>query len=160
MQKITPFLWFDGKAEEAVNFYVSIFDKAKIGDVSRYDDVSSKASGQPEGKVMTIEFQIEGEDFVAINGGPEFKFTPAVSFMVYCDTQEKIDKLWDKLSDGGKPMQCGWVTDKYGVSWQITPTVLMEIIREKDPVKYKRVMEAMLKMEKLDIKTLKQAYES
>jgi len=159
MQKITPFLWYDDKAEEAANFYVSIFKNSKVGDVTRYDEESSKAAGRPKGTVMTIDFQLEGQEFVALNGGPHFKFTEAVSFVVNCETQEEVDYFWEKLSDGGAEVQCGWLKDKYGLSWQVTPTVLTEMLKDKDPQKAKRVMQAMLQMKKIDIQTLKQAYE-
>jgi predicted 3-demethylubiquinone-9 3-methyltransferase (glyoxalase superfamily) len=155
MQKITPFLWFDANAEEAVNFYVSIFKRSKIGTILRYGE----GSRGPKGAVMTITFQIEGQEFMALNGGPTYKFTPAISFMVNCETQEEVDELWEKLSAGGGKVQCGWVTDKFGVSWQIVPTALGKLLADKDLVKSKRVMEAMLKMTKLDIAKLKEAYE-
>ena len=157
MQKITPFLWFDHQAEEAVKFYTSIFKKSKIGKIARYDEAGAKASGQPAGSVMTIEFQLEGQDFVALNGGPHFKFNEAVSFVVNCRTQAEIDTYWSKLSAGGKEVQCGWLKDKYGLSWQIVPTVLGELLSRKNTAKSQRVMQAMLKMVKLDIKKLKQA---
>ena len=159
MRKITPFLWFDKQAEEAVNFYVSIFNNSKMGNITRYDEEAAKASGQPEGSVLTIDFQLEGQDFIALNGGPQFKFTEAISFFVDCKTQEEVDELWEKLSDGGEEGSCGWLKDKYGLSWQIVPTVLLEMLQDKDAEKSKRVMRAMLQMKKLDIKTLKQAYE-
>ncbi len=160
MQKISPFLWFDHQAEEAVNFYVSLFKNSKIGSVNRYDEAGAKASGQKEGSVMIVTFQLEGQSFTALNGGPnpDFKFSPAISFMVNCETQEEIDKLWDNLSEGGKTQQCGWVTDKYGITWQIVPTILGQLISDPDPVKSQRVMKAMLQMNKMDIKTLKEAY--
>src|SRR6267142_2364474 len=156
MQKITPFLWYDDKAEEAANFYVSIFKNSKVGDVTRYDEESSKAAGRPKGTVMTIDFQLEGQKFVAINGGPHFKFTEAVSFVVNCETQEEVDYFWQKLSEGGAEVQCGWLKDKYGLSWQVTPTVLTEMLKDKNPAKAGRVMQAMLQMKKIDIKILKQ----
>jgi predicted 3-demethylubiquinone-9 3-methyltransferase (glyoxalase superfamily) len=159
MQKITPFLWFDDKAEEAVNFYVSVFKNSKIRGITRYDEEGSKAAGRPKGTVMTVEFQIEGHEFVALNGGPHFKFTEAISFVVNCETQEEVDKFWEKLSEGGEKSQCGWLKDKYGLSWQVVPTVLGEMMLDKDPKKSERVMKAMLQMRKLDIQTLKQAYE-
>ena len=159
MQKITPFLWFDDKAEEAVNFYMSIFKNSKVGAITRYDEAGEKAAGRPKGSVMTVEFQLEGQEFVALNGGPHFKFTEAVSFVVNCETQEEVDRFWEKLSAGGEEVQCGWLKDKYGLSWQIVPTVLTEMLKDKDPAKAKRVMEAMLQMKKIDIPTLKQAYE-
>jgi len=159
MQKITPFLWFDDKAEEAANFYVSLFKNSKINGITRYDEEGSKAAGRPKGTVMTVEFQLEGQEFTALNGGPHFKFTEAVSFVVNCETQEEIDKFWEKLSEGGEKSRCGWLKDKYGLSWQIVPTVLAELFLQKDAEKSKRVMKAMLQMDKLDIKALKQAAE-
>ena len=160
MQKITPFLWFDNQAEEAVNFYVSIFKNSKVVNITRYNDASSKAAGRPEGSVMTLEFQLEGQNFVAINAGPHFKFTEAISFVVDCGSQEEVDYFWEKLTaDGGQESQCGWLKDKYGLSWQITPRVLIEMIGDKDPQKAQRVMEGMLQMKKIDIATLKRAYE-
>jgi predicted 3-demethylubiquinone-9 3-methyltransferase (glyoxalase superfamily) len=157
MQKITPFLWFNDNAEEAVKFYTSIFKNSKIGKIARYDKAGEKAAGRPAGSVMTVEFQLQGQEFVALNGGPHFKFTPAISFVVNCKTQAEVDYYWKKLSAGGKEVQCGWVTDKYGVSWQIVPTILSELLSGKDKAKSERVMEAMLKMIKLDIKKLEQA---
>jgi predicted 3-demethylubiquinone-9 3-methyltransferase (glyoxalase superfamily) len=159
MQKIIPFLWFDGKAEEAMKFYVSIFKKSKVGKITRYGEAGAEVSGRPEGTVMTATFEIEGQEFVAINGGPQFKFTEAISFVVNCETQKEIDEMWEKLSQGGKEGQCGWLKDKYGLSWQIVPPVLGEMLQDKDANKSERVMEAMLQMNKLDIKKLKQAYE-
>ena len=156
MQKISPFLWFDGKAEEAVNFYTSVFRNSRIGDVMRYGD----AGPGPKGSVMTATFEIEGQEFIALNGGPMFTFSPAISFFVKCKTQEEVDELWAKLSAGGRTQQCGWLQDKFGVSWQIVPTGLGEMLQDKDSAKSKRVMEAMLKMVKLDIRILKQAYDA
>ena len=158
MQRITPFLWFNDNAEEAVKFYTSIFKKSKIGKIARYDEAGEKVAGRPAGSVMTIEFEIEGQDFIALNGGPHFKFNEAVSFVVSCKTQTEVDYYWNKLSAGGKEVQCGWLTDKFGLSWQIVPTILGELMSDKDPVKSQRVMEAMLKMVKLDINKLKAAY--
>ena len=158
MQRITPFLWFNDNAEEAVKFYTSIFKKSKIGKIARYNEAGEKAAGRPAGSVMTIEFEIEGQDFIALNGGPHFKFNEAVSFVVSCKTQTEVDYYWNKLSAGGKEVQCGWLTDKFGLSWQIVPTILGELMSDKDPVKSQRVMEAMLKMVKLDINKLKAAY--
>jgi predicted 3-demethylubiquinone-9 3-methyltransferase (glyoxalase superfamily) len=155
MQKITPFLWFDGKAEEAANFYVSLFKNSKILRVSRYGE----AGPGPKGSVLTVSFQLNGQEFVALNGGPQFKFTEAVSFVVNCETQEEIDLYWEKLSEGGWKDQCGWLKDKYGLSWQVVPTVLGEMVSDPDPKRSNRVMEAILKMKKLDIQKLKQAYE-
>lgn len=153
MQKITPFLWFDDKAEEAMNFYVSVFKNSKIGSVTRYGEVGPG----PKGTVMTATFQLDGQEFIALNGGPHFKFTEAISFSVDCKTQEEVDELWEKLSEGGQKSRCGWLKDKYGLSWQIVPTVLNELLGDKDPEKSKRVMQAMLQMDKIEIKTLKQA---
>ena len=158
MQRITPFLWFNDNAEEAVKFYTSIFKKSKIGKIARYDEAGEKVAGRPAGSVMTIEFEIEGQDFIALNGGPHFKLNEAVSFVVSCKTQTEVDYYWNKLSAGGKEVQCGWLKDKFGLSWQIVPTILGELMSDKDPVKSQRVMEAMLKMVKLDINKLKAAY--
>jgi predicted 3-demethylubiquinone-9 3-methyltransferase (glyoxalase superfamily) len=155
MQKITPFLWFNSKAEEAAAFYTSIFDNSKIVGVTRYGE----AGPGPTGAVMTVVFQLEGQEFIALNGGPQFTFTPAISFVVNCKTQEEVDEHWEKLSKGGQTQQCGWLQDKYGVSWQIVPTVLGEMLQDKDAKKAQSVMKAMLQMEKIDIKRLKQAYE-
>lgn len=157
MQKITPFLWFDTQAEEAVNYYVSIFKNSKILNVARYGDDAAKVSGRPKGSVMTVAFQLDGQPFVALNGGPVFSFTPAISFMVDCKTQEEVDHLWDKLSAGGEQQQCGWLRDKYGVTWQIVPSVLGELMGDPDPAKTQRVMQAMLQMTRLDIKALQHA---
>jgi len=159
-QKITPFLWFDNQAEEAVNFYTSIFKNSKGGNATRYDDEGSNASGRPKGSVMTVPFQLEGQDFVALNGGPMFKFTEAVSFVVNCETQKEVDHFWEKLSAGGEEVQCGWLKDKFGLSWQVVPTVLTEMLQDKDPQRAQRVMAAMLKMKKIDIAELKRAYEA
>ncbi len=157
MQKITPFLWFNDQAEEAVKFYTSIFKNSRIGKIARYDKAGEKAAGRPAGSVMTVEFQLEGQEFLALNGGPHFKFTEAISFVVNCKTQAEVNRFWKKLSAGGQEVQCGWLKDKYGLSWQIVPTVLGGLLTDKDAVKSQRVMEAMLKMVKLDIKKLKQA---
>ena len=161
MQKITPFMWFDGNAEEAVNFYTSIFKDSKIGSVSRYDEAAAEASGRPKGSVMTASFQLNGQDFIALNGGPHFKFTEAISFVVNCETQEEVDYYWEKLSEGGdeKAQMCGWLKDKFGLSWQIVPTALGKLLSDPDPEKSQRVMQAMLQMKKIDIEGLKQAYE-
>jgi len=159
MQKITPFLWFDDQAEEAVKFYTSIFKNSKIVGVARHGEEGAKVSGRLQGTVMTVTFQLDGQEFIALNGGPHFTFSPAISFFVSCETQEEVDELWDKLSEGGEIEQCGWLKDKYGVSWQIVPTVLGELLNDPDPVKSKRVMKAMLQMNKIDIAKLKQAYE-
>jgi predicted 3-demethylubiquinone-9 3-methyltransferase (glyoxalase superfamily) len=155
MQKITPFLWFKDQAEEAMNFYVSIFKDSKAVSVSRYGD----AGRGPKGSVMVAKFQLDGQDFMALNGGPMFTFSPAISFVVNCKTQEEVDEYWEKLSEGGQTQQCGWLTDKYGLSWQIVPTILGELVADKDPERSNRVMKAMLQMTKLDIRTLKAAYE-
>ena len=157
MQKITPCLWFDDKGEEAANFYVSIFNNSKVGRIAHYGEAGAEVSGRPKGTVMTVEFQIEGQEFLALNGGPIFKFTEAISFVVNCKTQAEVDRFWKKLSAGGKEVQCGWLRDKYGLSWQIVPTVLGELFSDKDAAKSLRVMQAMLKMVKLDIKKLNQA---
>jgi predicted 3-demethylubiquinone-9 3-methyltransferase (glyoxalase superfamily) len=158
MQKITPFLWFNDKAEEAVNFYTSTFKNATIKSTTRYNAESAKASGQKEGAVMTIAFNLNGQDFTAINGGPIFKFTEAISFVVNCETQEEVDYFWEKLTaGGGQESMCGWLKDKYGLSWQIVPKQLIELLQDKDPGKAKRVMHAMLQMKKIDIKTLEKA---
>jgi predicted 3-demethylubiquinone-9 3-methyltransferase (glyoxalase superfamily) len=154
MQKITPFLWFDGKAEEAMKFYTSIFKNSKVGNVSRYGD----AGPGPKGTVMSATFELDGQKFMALNGGPEFKFTPAISLFVNCETQQEVDELWEKLSAGGEKSRCGWLKDKYGLSWQIIPAVLGELLADKDPEKSKRVMQAMLQMDKIDIEGLKRAY--
>src|SRR3982074_1043692 len=156
MQKITPFLWFDDNAEEAVNFYVSIFENSKVAGVSRYGE----AGPGPKGTVMVAKFQIEGQEFLALNGGPHFKFTEAVSFVVNCETQEEVDYFWEKLTaDGGAESQCGWLKDKYGLSWQIVPTILPKLFQHKDPEKTQKGMKAMLQMKKIDIETLKRAAE-
>jgi predicted 3-demethylubiquinone-9 3-methyltransferase (glyoxalase superfamily) len=155
MKKITLFLWFDGKAEEAMNFYVSIFKKSKILSVTRYGE----AGPGPKGTVMTAAFKLNGQEFTALNGGPQFTFSPAISFVVHCETQQEVDKLWEKLSEGGEKQQCGWLKDKYGLSWQVIPTILVEMLQDKDAEKSQKVMKAMLQMDKIDIKTLKQAYE-
>jgi len=153
MQKITPFLWFDGKAEEAARFYTSVFKNSKLLSVSRYGE----GGPGPQGSVMTVAFELDGEKFVALNGGPNYTFSPAVSFVVNCETQQEVDHYWQRLSEGGEEIQCGWLRDKYGLSWQIVPTVLPELLQDKDAEKRKRVMAAMLKMVKLDIEALKRA---
>jgi predicted 3-demethylubiquinone-9 3-methyltransferase (glyoxalase superfamily) len=159
MQKITPFLWFDNQAEEAARFYASIFDNSKIGTITRYGREGAAVSGQPAGSVMTVAFQLAGQEFVALNGGPQFKFTDAVSFVVNCQTQEEIDSYWEKLSAGGQEVQCGWLKDKYGLSWQVVPTVLGQLLGDKDPQKSQRVMQALLQMKKIDIVGLKRAHD-
>jgi predicted 3-demethylubiquinone-9 3-methyltransferase (glyoxalase superfamily) len=154
MQKITPFLWFDDKAEEAMIFYTSIFKNSRIGAVSRYGD----GGPGPKGTVMSATFELNGQEFMALNGGPLFKFTEAISFFVNCESQEEVDELWEKLSEGGEGGPCGWLKDKYGLSWQIVPSILGELLQDKDAEKSSRVMQAMLKMGKIDIEKLKQAY--
>jgi predicted 3-demethylubiquinone-9 3-methyltransferase (glyoxalase superfamily) len=170
-QKITPFLWFDDKAEEAVNFYVSIFSASggkkssgspqggtKVMSTSRYDEDGAKAAGRPAGSVMTVAFKLDGQDFTAINGGPIFKFTEAISFAVNCKDQQEVDYFWDSLSAAGEPGQCGWLKDKYGLSWQIVPAILGELMSGTDPEKARRVMQAMLAMKKIDIEALERAH--
>ncbi len=159
MQKITPCLWFDNQAEEAAKFYASIFKNSKIGNMTRYGEAGAKVSGRPKGSVMTVTFEIEGQEFVALNGGPHFTFSEAISLMVKCETQKEIDEMWEKLSQGGEEGPCGWLKDKYGLSWQIVSPVWDEMLRDKDVKKSERVMKAILQMTKPDIKTLKQAYE-
>jgi predicted 3-demethylubiquinone-9 3-methyltransferase (glyoxalase superfamily) len=161
MQKITPFLWFADNAEEAVKFYRSIFKNSKVGRILRYDEEAAKVSqsGRPAGSVLTIEFEIEGQKFVALNGGPQFKFNESISFVVNCETQKEVDYFWEKLTaDGGEESQCGWLRDKFGVSWQVTPTVLVDMLHDKDAKKSERVMKAMLQMQKIDIEKLEAAY--
>jgi len=158
MQKIVPFLWFDDRAEEAAKFYTSIFKNSKMGAIARYGEAGAEASGRQKGTVMTVTFELEGQEFVALNGGPYFTFSPAISFVVNCETQEELDRLWEKLSEGGEPGQCGWLKDKYGVSWQIVPSILGEMMEDKDPKRSERVMQALLQMNKIDIEKLKQAY--
>jgi predicted 3-demethylubiquinone-9 3-methyltransferase (glyoxalase superfamily) len=154
MQKITPFLWFDSKAEQAMNFYTSIFKNSKIVSVTRYGE----AGPGPKGTVMTAKFELNGQEFVALNGGPQFTFTEAISFVVNCETQQEVDELWEKLSEGGNKSRCGWLKDQYGLSWQIVPTALVEMLQDKDDKKSTRVMQAMLQMDKIDIETLRRAY--
>lgn len=156
MQKITPFLWFNDNAEEAINFYTSVFKDAKILNISRYGD----AGPGPKGTVMTATIELEGQKFMVLNGGPMFQFTEAISFFVNCKTQDEVNYFWDKLTaDGGQPSQCGWLKDKYGLSWQIVPETLMQLMGDKDPKKANNVMRAMLKMGKIDIKKLQEAYD-
>jgi predicted 3-demethylubiquinone-9 3-methyltransferase (glyoxalase superfamily) len=155
MQSITPFLWFDDKAEEAVNFYVSIFPNSRIGTIARYSEEAANAAGMPKGSVMVVNFELNGQEFMALNGGPHFKFTEAVSFLVNCETQAEVDRYWNKLSEGGKPNHCGWLKDKYGLSWQIVPAGLDKLM--SDPAKVRRVMKEVLQMEKLDIARLEAA---
>jgi predicted 3-demethylubiquinone-9 3-methyltransferase (glyoxalase superfamily) len=155
-QKITPFLWFDTRAEEAANFYCSIFKNSKVGNVVRYGDVGPG----PKGQVMIVTFELEGQQFTALNGGPRFKFDEAISFVVNCETQEEIDYYWERLSaEGGEPVQCGWLKDKFGLSWQVVPTIIGELMGSADAEKSGRVMQAVLQMKKLDIQTMKDAYE-
>jgi predicted 3-demethylubiquinone-9 3-methyltransferase (glyoxalase superfamily) len=154
MQKITPFLWFDDKAEEAANFYASIFKNSKILNIARYGE----AGPGPKGSVMTVTFQLEGQEFMALNGGPHYTFSPAISFFVNCETQAEVDELWEKLSAGGREDKCAWLQDKFGVSWQIVPQALLELMQDKDPVKSQRIFKAMLQMIKIDIEGLKRAY--
>ena len=153
MQKITPSLWFDGKAEEAMNFYVSVFKDSKVLSIARYGE----AGPGPKGTVMTAAFELRGQKFVALNGGPQFTFTPAISFVVNCETQAEVDHYWEKLGAGGQPNRCGWLTDRYGVTWQIVPTILPQLLSDTDAGKAQRVMQAMLKMDKLDIAALERA---
>ena len=159
IQKISPCLWFDNQAEEAVNFYVSIFKNTRIGNITRYGEEGAKVSGRPKGSVMTLTFQLDGQEFMALNGGPHFTFTEAVSFIIHCASQEEVDELWEELSEGGEKGQCGWLKDKYGLSWQIVPTVLSEMMQSHDHEKTNRVMSALIHMKKLDIKRLHEAYE-
>jgi predicted 3-demethylubiquinone-9 3-methyltransferase (glyoxalase superfamily) len=156
MKGITPFFWFDGKAEEAANFYVSIFKNAKIGKMNRYGDHGPG----PKGTVMIATFQINGQDFIALNGGPQFKFTPAISFVVNCETQQEVDDLWEKLSAGGTKQKCGWLQDKFGISWQIVPTALPKLMSDPDRGKTGRVMQALMQMDKIDIRRLQQAFDN
>ena len=158
-QRITTFLWFDNQAEEAAKYYVSIFTDSRIVGITRYDDEGSKAAGRPKGSVMTVEFELDGQRFTALNGGPLFKFTEAISLVVHCENQKEVDHFWEKLSAGGEEVQCGWLKDRYGLSWQVVPTVLIEMLQSKDPEKSKRAMSAMLRMKKLDIGALQKAYE-
>ena len=159
MQKITPFLWFDDQAEDAVKFYTTVFENSKVGRILRYGEEAAKASSRSTGSVLTIEFEIEGQKFVALNGGPQFRFNESVSFVVNCETQKEVDYFWEKLTaDGGEESQCGWLKDKFGLSWQVTPTVLIDMLHDKDSEKAERVMKAMLQMQKIDIEKLKAAY--
>jgi len=158
-QKITPFLWFDSQAEEAANFYVSIFKQSRIGGIARYDDEASRAAGRPKGSVMTVEFELDGQKFIALNGGPHFKFTEAISLFVNCENQKEVDYFWEKLSAGGQEVECGWLKDRFGLSWQVVPAALLEMLQDKDPEKSKRTMAAMLKMKKLDVDALRKAYD-
>ncbi len=160
MQKITPFLWFNDQAEEAAGFYVSIFKNSKLGDIARYGEAGEQVAGRPKGSVMTVEFELDGEQFVALNGGPHFKFNEAVSFVINCETQEEVDYFWEKLCEGGQEVQCGWLRDKFGLSWQVVPNVLNEMMKDNDAVKADRVMGEMLKMKKIEIEPLLRAYDA
>lgn len=153
MQKIRPFLWFNDNAEEAMNFYLSVFKNSKAGTVSRYGD----AGPGPKGSVMSATFELDGQEFMALNGGPTYKFTPAISFFVNCETQQEVDELWERLSAGGKKDRCGWLQDKFGVSWQIIPSALGRLLGDKDRARAQRVMQAMLQMDKIDIRRLEEA---
>jgi predicted 3-demethylubiquinone-9 3-methyltransferase (glyoxalase superfamily) len=161
IQRITPFLWFDSQAEAAVNFYTSIFRNSKILTTTRYGEEGAAASGRPKGTIMTVAFQLDGQNFVALNGGPIFKFTEAISFVVNCESQDEVDHFWEKLSEGGdeKAQQCGWLKDKYGLSWQVVPSALSDLLSDPDPEKSRRVMKALLQMKKIDIETLRRAAE-
>ncbi|HUK82007.1 MAG TPA: VOC family protein [Verrucomicrobiae bacterium] len=158
MQKITACLWFDDNAEEAAEFYTAIFPNSKVTGISRYGEAGAKVAGRPKGSVLVITFRLDGQEFMALNGGPQFKFNEAVSFVVNCKTQAELDRYWKKLSAGGEEVQCGWLTDKFGVSWQIVSTVVAKMMQDKDGEKSNRVMQAVLRMKKLDIKKLKTAY--
>ena len=155
MQRITPFLWFDANAEEAVNFYTSVFKNSKIGDIARYGD----AGPGPKGSVMLINFELDGQKFMALNGGPNFKFTEAISLLINCKDQDEVDYYWEKLTDGGNEVECGWLKDRFGLSWQVVPTIMFELMADKDPAKRERVMKAMLQMVKMDAGALKRAAE-
>jgi predicted 3-demethylubiquinone-9 3-methyltransferase (glyoxalase superfamily) len=164
MKGITPFLWFDDQAEEAAKQYVSIFSdvgrgESRITDVTRYPEAAAQVSGRPEGSVMTVAFRLDGQDFVALNGGPEFRFTEAISFVVNCETQDEVDRLWERLSEGGEEGPCGWLKDRYGVSWQVVPTALAQMLADEDPSRRARVTAAMLQMKKLDVDALQRAAE-
>jgi predicted 3-demethylubiquinone-9 3-methyltransferase (glyoxalase superfamily) len=160
MQKITPCLWFDNQAEEAAEFYTSVFRNSRIVSISRYGEAGREVHGKPPGTVMMVAFELDGQTFTALNGGPVFKFNEAISFQVYCETQEEVDYYWEKLSAGGdeRAQQCGWLKDKYGASWQVVPTVLIEMLSDHNSEKSQRAMEAMLQMKKIDVDTLKRAY--
>jgi len=158
-RKITPFLWFDTQAEQAAKFYTTIFRNSRINQISRYGKAGHETHGMDAGSVMTVEFELEGQQFVALNGGPMFQLTEAISFVVNCEIQEEVDYYWSKLSAGGEESRCGWLTDKFGLSWQVVPVVLIEMLADQDTAKAKRVMHAMLQMDKIDIPTLKKAYD-
>lgn len=160
MQKITPFLWFDDNAEEAARFYVGIFKNSKIGNVTRYEAEAAARTGRPAGSVMVVGFELDGQEFTALNGGPQFKFNESVSFVVNCESQEEVDSYWVKLTEGGgEESMCGWLKDKFGLSWQVVPRVAIEMLQDKDPAKSQAVMHAIMQMQKIDIATLKKAYE-
>lgn len=154
MQKITPCLWFDDQAEEAARFYASVFKNSRIGEITHYGE----GAPRPKGSVLTVRFHLDGQEFLALNGGPQFKFSEAISFIVNCETQDEVDRMWEKLSEGGEKVQCGWLKDKYGMSWQIVPTVLGKMMSDPDPARAERVLQAVLRMKKLDIKGLEEAY--
>ena len=158
-QKITPFLWFEDQAEEAADFYVSIFENSRIVSVMRYNEASARAAGRRAGSVMTVAFVLDGQEFTALNGGPIFKFSEATSFVVHCQSQKEVDHFWERLADGGQESQCGWLKDRFGVSWQVVPTVLSRMLQDQDPQKAKRAMAAMLQMKKISIDGLQRAYE-
>jgi predicted 3-demethylubiquinone-9 3-methyltransferase (glyoxalase superfamily) len=159
MKGITSCLWFDHQAEEAARFYTSVFKNSRLGSISRYGDAGAHASGRPQGSVMTVEFELAGQKFLGLNGGPEFKFSEAVSFIVNCENQQEIDEFWTKLSEGGSEGPCGWLKDKFGLSWQVAPTALGEMLADRDPARTERVMAAMLTMQKLDLAALRRAYD-
>lgn len=159
LQRISPCLWFDDQAEEAATFYVSVFKNSKLGSITRYGEAGARVSGRPKGSVMTVEFVIAGQEFLALNGGPLFKFSEAISFMVKCDTQQEIDEMWEKLSEGGEQGQCGWLKDRYGLSWQIVSPVWNDMLRDSGGKRSERVMEAILRMTKPDLKAIQDAYE-
>jgi predicted 3-demethylubiquinone-9 3-methyltransferase (glyoxalase superfamily) len=154
MQRITPCLWFDRQAEEAARFYISIFKNSKIGEITHYGE----GAPRPKGSVLTVRFQLDAQEFLALNGGPVFKFTEAISLIVNCETQEEVDRMWEKLSEGGEKVECGWLKDKYGLSWQVVPTVLAKMLTDPDPARADRVLQAVMQMKKLDIKKLEEAY--
>ena len=158
-QRITPFLWFDQQAEEAVGFYTSVFENSRVVSTTRYNEESAKASGQPNGSVMTVAFELDGQPFTAINGGPIFKFTEAVSLVVHCRSQDEVDRYWEDLTDGGDPksQQCGWLKDRFGLSWQVVPDMMLELLSDRDPAKASRVMKAIMSMKKLDSRKLQEA---
>lgn len=158
-RRITPFLWFDTQAEEAARFYVSLFPSSRVAGMTRYGEAGAKAAGRPAGSVMTVQFELDGQEFVALNGGPIFTFTEAVSFVVNCETQAEVDHYWSGLSAGGQEVQCGWLKDRFGLSWQIVPTALMRMLEDKDSARAGRVMAAMLQMKKIDVAGLQRAYD-